>query len=52
LLSPRSGGFGIGAGTVVPEDPQWFLAGTNHPYSPFPGDAIEWESNVYDDGTV
>lgn len=36
----------------IPEDPQWYMAGTNHPISPFPGDGMEWESNVYDDGTT
>lgn len=35
-----------------PTDPQWWLAGSVHPYAPFPGNPLNWESYVYDDGTT
>lgn len=35
-----------------PRDPQWWLAGSVHPYAPFVGNPLKWESNVYDDGTT
>ncbi len=31
---------------------QWWLAGTNHPYAPFVGNALKWQSYAYDDGTT
>lgn len=45
-------GKGLNAPSKSPADPQWHLAGSNHPYAPFVGNAIKWESNVYDDGTT
>jgi hypothetical protein len=35
-----------------PKDPQWWLAGSVHPYAPFVGNALKWESYVYDDGST
>ncbi|KAI8105680.1 hypothetical protein M9434_000262 [Picochlorum sp. BPE23] len=35
-----------------PNDPQWWLAGSVHPYAPFVGNALKWESYVYDDGST
>ena len=35
-----------------PRDPQWWLAGSVHPYAPFVGNPLKWESNVYDDGST
>lgn len=35
-----------------PADPQWWLAGSTHPYAPFVGNALKWESYCYDDGTT
>lgn len=43
---------GLDAHKHNPEDPQWHLADSFHPYAPFPGNAIKWESYVYDDGTT
>ncbi|KAL4527425.1 hypothetical protein Ndes2437A_g02589 [Nannochloris sp. 'desiccata'] len=40
------------AGAANPRDPQWWLAGSVHPYAPFVGNALKWESYVYDDGTT
>ena len=37
------------SGAIVP---QWFLAGSTHPYAPFIGNAPYWESFVFDDGTT
>lgn len=31
---------------------QWWLAGSNHPYAPFVGNALKWQSYAYDDGTT
>eukprot|EP00873_Tetraselmis_striata_P037018 jgi/Tetstr1/457282/TSEL_043887.t1 len=45
-------GRGLEAPAYHPEDPQWYLASSNHPYTPFPGNAYKWESYVYDDGTT
>lgn len=36
----------------APGNPQWWLAGSNHPYAPFVGNALKWTSYVYDDGTT
>ncbi|KAK9850798.1 hypothetical protein WJX84_009215 [Apatococcus fuscideae] len=43
---------GLDAHKQNPDDPQWHLADSFHPYAPFPGNAIKWESYVYDDGTT
>ena len=40
------------AGLNSTKDPQWWLAGSNHPYAPFVGNALKWESFAYDDGTT
>lgn len=32
-------------------NPAWRLAGSNHPFAPFTGNALKWESYVYDDAT-
>ncbi len=49
---PKKVGRGLNAATKSPKDPQLHLAGSNHPYAPFTGNALKWESNVYDDGTT
>jgi len=49
---PKKVGRGLDAATKSPKDPQLHLAGSNHPYAPFTGNALKWESNVYDDGTT
>jgi hypothetical protein len=41
----------LGRAALNPRDPQWWLAGSVHPYAPFVGNPLKWESNVYDDGT-
>ena len=51
-LELKQVGKGIDAGKHNPGDPQQYLAGSNHPYSPFPGNALKWESWVFDDGTT
>ena len=45
-------GKGLDAPKHNPADPQAWLAGSNHPYAPFPGNALKWESRVWDDGTT
>ena len=50
-LEPKQVGKGIDAPKHRPLDPQTWLIGSNHPYSPFPGNALKWESWVWDDGT-
>jgi len=45
-------GRGLNAPFHSPEDPQWYLAGSNHPYTIFPGNALKWQSFIYDDGTT
>ena len=45
-------GRGLRAEFDNPVDPQWHLADSEHPYAPFPGNALKWESFVYDDGTT
>lgn len=35
-----------------PKDPQAWLQESNHPYAPFVGNALKWDSYVYDDGTT
>ena len=49
---PKFVGKGSNAGSINPKDPQWWLAGSLHPYAPFVGNALKWESYVYDDGTT
>ena len=51
-LEPKRVGKGLQAPRHNPLDPQVYLAGSNHPYAPFPGNALKWESRVYDDGTT
>lgn len=45
-------GSGLDAPKYSPADPQQYLAGSNHPHAPFTGNALKWESYVYDDGTT
>lgn len=45
-------GRGLDAATHSPKDPQHHLAESHHPYAPFVGNSLVWESNVYDDGTT
>lgn len=42
---------GLRAPFHSPEDPQAYLQKSNHPYAPFTGNALTWESLVFDDGT-
>lgn len=42
---------GLDAPREFPPDPQVYLQESNHPYAPFVGNALKWESYVYDDGT-
>ena len=49
---PRWVGKGGSAALASPKDPQWWLAGSNHPYAPFQGNALKWHSYAYDDGTT
>ena len=51
-LEPKKVGKGIDAPRHHPLNPQKWLIGSNHPYSPFPGNALKWESWVWDDGTT
>jgi hypothetical protein len=51
-LEPKAVGKGLDAPRHNPADPQAYLAGSNHPYAPFPGNALKWESRVWDDGTT
>ena len=48
----RSVNKGSDAARYSPRNPQWWLAGSTHPYAPFVGNALKWESYVYDDGTT
>eukprot|EP00803_Ostreobium_quekettii_P009913 evm.model.scf_942EXC.5 EVM.evm.TU.scf_942EXC.5 scf_942EXC:31247-37403(+) len=43
---------GLRGPAYCPEDPQAILLKSNHPYAPFTGNALTWESYVYDDGTT
>ncbi len=45
-------GAGLGLGGEDPLNPQWSLRHSNHPLAPFPGEALKWDSFVYDDGTT
>ena len=49
---PKFVGKAGNAALISPKDPQWWLAGSNHPYAPFVGNALKWQSYVYDDGTT
>lgn len=49
---PKKVGRGLDAPAKSPKDPQLYLAGSHHPYAPFTGNALVWESNVYDDGST
>lgn len=51
-VQPKKVGRGLEAPRKSPKDPQSWLAGSNHPYAPFTGNALKWESWVYDDGTT
>lgn len=51
-FGPKPVGKGLDAAKHNPIDPQAYLAGSQHPLSPFPGNALKWESRVYDDGTT
>ena len=51
-LEPKAVGKGLDAYKHSPRDPQAYLAGSHHPYAPFVGNALKWESIVYDDGTT
>lgn len=33
-------------------DSAWRLAGSVHPYAPFTGNSLQWNSYVYDDGST
>jgi hypothetical protein len=49
---PKAVGKGLDAAKYSPHDPQAYLAGSQHPLAPFPGNALKWDSRVYDDGTT
>lgn len=51
-VSAKDVGKGVDAHLYSPKEPQWWLAGSNHPYAPFVGNALKWQSYVYDDGTT
>ncbi|CAG9466398.1 unnamed protein product [Pedinophyceae sp. YPF-701] len=51
-LLPKKVGQGYGAYALKPLNPQDYLAGSHHPYAPFPGQPLRWQSYVYDDGTT
>eukprot|EP00887_Chlorella_sp_A99_P002543 scaffold6.g2543.t1 len=50
-LAPKHG-VAKGVGAPAGADNQWWLAGSTHPYAPFVGNALKWESYAYDDGTT
>eukprot|EP00210_Caulerpa_lentillifera_P001035 g998.t1 len=52
MMEPRFVDKGLRAPARCPNDPQAYLQRSNHPYAPFPGNALTWESYVYDDGTT
>ena len=43
---------GLAAPLIKPNDPQWYLAGRQPPNAPFVGNALKWDSWVFDDGTT
>ena len=45
-------GDGLDADREYPDNPQLALLGSHHPFAPFPGNALKWESFLYDDGTA
>ncbi len=49
---PRLVGRGLDAALYSPKDPQAWLQTSSHPYAPFVGNALKWDSYVYDDGTT
>lgn len=51
LPAPKFVGSGLRGFAENPENPQTYLEGSNHPYAPFPGNALKWDSFVFDDGT-
>ena len=51
LPAPKFVGTGVRGFLENPDNPQEYLEGSNHPYAPFPGNALKWESFVFDDGT-
>jgi hypothetical protein len=50
--TPKQVGKALDAPGISPEDPQEWLQESNHPYAPFVGNALKWDSYVYDDGTT
>lgn len=46
----------VGKAREIPDafenSPQAYLEATHHPYAPFTGDTIHWNSWVYDDATT
>ncbi|KAK9805746.1 hypothetical protein WJX73_005145 [Symbiochloris irregularis] len=51
LPTPKFVGTGVRGFLDDPDNPQAYLEGSNHPYAPFPGNALKWESFVFADGT-
>lgn len=49
---PRYVGKALDAPAKSPSDPQWHLRYSNHPLAPFVGNALRWDSFVFDDGTT
>ncbi|KAK9803569.1 hypothetical protein WJX72_000735 [[Myrmecia] bisecta] len=49
---PKDVGRGLDAANHNFRDPQEYLANSNHPYAPFTGNALKWESYVFDDATT
>lgn len=49
---PKQVGKALDAPGISPKDPQAWLHESSHPYSPFTGNALKWDSYVYDDGTT
>lgn len=48
---PKFVGNGLDAPRECPPDPQVHLWESNHPNAPFVGNALKWDSFVYDDGS-
>lgn len=46
----------VGKAREIPDafenSPQAYLEATHHPYAPFTGDTVHWNSWVYDDATT
>lgn len=49
---PEYVGAGLGLKQEDPMNWQYNLRHSNHPLAPFPGEALKWNSYVYDDGTT